>query len=93
MTFEEISLRLPQLPDRKSVKLTISIWPELHEALNDYAELYRQAYGTQENTKELIPFILEAFLNADAGYKKARRKLVETRQAEKEMTYGSHRNV
>lgn len=93
MTFEDISLRLPQLPDRKSLKMTISVWPELYEALNDYAELYRQAYGTQENTKELIPFILDAFLNADAGFKKARRKLIETRSAEKEMTNGSHRNV
>jgi hypothetical protein len=35
-------LRLPRLPDRTPVKITISISPDLHQALTDYAALYQE---------------------------------------------------
>lgn len=38
-------LKLPKIPDRTPVKLTISVPPDLHNALAEYAFLYSQAYG------------------------------------------------
>ena len=37
-------LRLPRLPDRTPVKLTIMITPDLAAALASYAELYQLKY-------------------------------------------------
>lgn len=58
-------LKLPRLPDRTPVKLTIVIGSELHEALKAYADRYAEAYGTVEPVVELIPYMLEAFLSSD----------------------------
>lgn len=33
-------LKLPRIPDRTPVKLTISILPDLHQAIVEYAALY-----------------------------------------------------
>ncbi|RIV80370.1 DUF2274 domain-containing protein [Pelagerythrobacter aerophilus] len=66
-------LKLPQLPDRTPVKLTISVSPDLHQALNDYAALYEQAYGTSEPATELIPAMLTAFLKSDRAFVRAQR--------------------
>jgi hypothetical protein len=38
-------LRLPKLPDRTPVKITISVSPDLNQALLDYAALYGEVYG------------------------------------------------
>lgn len=65
-------LKLPQLPDRTPVKLTISVLPDLHQALTDYAALYSQTYGRDEPVPELIPAILAAFLDSDRAFAKAR---------------------
>lgn len=68
-------LRLHRLPDRQPVKVTITVSPELNAALRDYAEIYRKTYGQKETVAELIPFMLEAFVNADVGFRKARKEL------------------
>ncbi len=65
-------LKLPQLPDRNPVKLSISVMPDLHQALNDYAALYASSYGREEPIAELIPAMLSAFLESDRGFIKAR---------------------
>ena len=39
-------------PDKKNVKLTISVWPELHEALTDCTKLFGQAYGAKETVTD-----------------------------------------
>lgn len=72
-------LKLGPLPDRESAKITFTANADLKAALNDYAELYRQAYGKDEGLAELIPFMLDAFMNADAGFKRARRELETSR--------------
>ena len=66
-------LKLGKLPDRTPVKLTVSVAPELHRALDDYARVYQQVHGTSEPVAELIPAMLAAFLEADRGFAKARR--------------------
>jgi predicted nucleotidyltransferase len=59
------AIRLAKLPDRTAIKLTISVLPELQQQLVDYAAFYRETYGTEEPVVELIPAIVEAFLQSD----------------------------
>lgn len=61
-------IKLARLPDRTPVKLSISVPPELHRALADYADLYRDAYGEEASVSELIPAMLEAFLAGDKAF-------------------------
>ena len=74
-----MSLKLDKLPDREAVKICFTASPELKSALNDYAELYRCTYGQKESVADLIPFMLEAFIDADAGFKRARKQLQDAR--------------
>jgi hypothetical protein len=67
-------LRLPKLPDRTPVKITISISPDLNQALADYAALYEEAYGTVETVQELIPAMLTGFLENDRSFTQRRSK-------------------
>ena len=70
-----MTLKLDKLPDREAVKITFTASAELKAALADYAEIYRRAYGQKEIVADLIPFMLEAFINADPGFKRARKEL------------------
>ena len=67
-------LRLAKLPERTPVKLTISVSPELNQALADYAELYRETYGQAEPMQELIPAMLASFLEGDRAFVRRRRE-------------------
>ena len=67
-------LKLPQLPDRTPMKLGISLLPDLHQALVEYAALYAQTYGRDEPVAELIPAMLTAFLESDRAFTKLRPK-------------------
>ena len=66
-------LKLGQLPDRTPIKLSISVLPELQQALVDYAALYAQTYGREEPVPELIPAMLAAFLESDRTFMRGRR--------------------
>ena len=57
-----VDLKLARLPDRTPVKLSLSITPDLAEALAAYARLYAAAYGKEEPIAELVPAMLESFL-------------------------------
>ena len=74
-----MTLKLGPLPDRESARITFTADAELKTALNDYAEIYRQTYGKDEGVTELIPFMLHAFMNADPGFKRARKQLQSVR--------------
>jgi hypothetical protein len=65
-------LKLQQLPDRTPVKISISLMPDLHRALTDYAALYARTYGRDEPIAELIPAILTAFLESDRAFSRNR---------------------
>lgn len=67
-------LKLPQLPDRTPIKLGITVMPDLHQALTEYAALYAQTYGREEPVVELIPAMLSTFLESDRGFVRARAK-------------------
>lgn len=66
-------LKLPKIPDRTPVKMTIQLLPDLADALQQYAAAYEQAYGKAETVAELIPFMLAAFLESDRAFARARR--------------------
>lgn len=68
-------LKLGKIPDRVPVKLAISIMPDLHSALADYAVVYNAAYGQSEPLAELVPHMLAAFLASDREFLKARERL------------------
>ena len=67
-------IKLPRLPDRTPVKLTITLGADLNQSLKGYAELYEKAYGASEQVVDLIPFMLEAFLSSDKGFARSGRR-------------------
>ena len=66
-------LRLCKLPDRTPVKITISLAPELNQALLDYASAYAELYGQSEPVQELVPAMLASFLDGDKAFARWRR--------------------
>lgn len=67
-------LKLARLPDRTPVKLAITVTPDLHQMLQQYAALYAEAYGREESVIELIPAMLVSFLESDRGFVRSRNK-------------------
>lgn len=67
-------LRLSRIPDRTPVKIAIAVLPDLHQALSDYAEAYRSAYGQAETVADLIPYMLQSFLESDRAFARSRQK-------------------
>ena len=65
-------LKLGKLPDRTPVKLAISVDPDLHRSLSDYAELYAAQYGQRVAIADLVPAMITAFLQSDRAFSKAR---------------------
>jgi len=68
-------LKLGKLPNRTPVKITISLGPDLDQALRDYAAIYRATYGEAESVADLIPFILTGFLESDRSFARARKQV------------------
>lgn len=66
-------IKLAMLPDRTPIKISITITPDLNAALTNYAEFYREAYGRDEPVADLIPAMLDAFLDGDKAFSKFRR--------------------
>jgi hypothetical protein len=66
-------IKLPRLPERSPVKISISVSPELNDCLRSYARLYLETYGADEPLVELIPAMLVAFLESDRAFAKAKR--------------------
>ena len=66
-------LKLARLPERTPIRIAIGVSPELHRTLCEYADLYREAYGQEESVADLIPFMLQSFLDGDRDFARARR--------------------
>ena len=69
------TLKIGPLPDRTPSKMTISLEPELHNDLSDYALVYATAYGQDVKVADIVPAMLRALLESDAGFKRARKEL------------------
>ncbi|WP_141686570.1 DUF2274 domain-containing protein [Bradyrhizobium sp. LMTR 3] len=66
-------MKLAKLPDRTQVKMNVVLAPRLAKRLREYADFYVETYGSREEVAELIPFMLEAFLDGDAKFRRANR--------------------
>lgn len=66
-------MKLSKLPDRTPVKLSTTLMPGLAARLRDYAEFYAETYGVREEVADLVPFMLEAFLDGDAEFRRVSR--------------------
>jgi hypothetical protein len=66
-------MKLAKLPDRTPVKMSVVFTPGLAHRLREYADFYAEIYGDKEEVAELIPFMLEAFLESDTGFRKGKR--------------------
>lgn len=69
-----VELKLPKLPDRTPVKITIVASAELNRDLQEYADAYSATYGNTESIAELIPFMLAAFIANDNEFRKLKRR-------------------
>ncbi len=67
-------IRLAKLPDRTPVRITIVVPPNLHQALQQYGDLYLEAYGETQPVSELNPALLGAFLASDRAFWKGPRR-------------------
>ena len=65
-------LKLPKLPDRVPIKVTVWVSPELHQTLTEYADAYEESYGRVEPLAELIPAMLASFLESDREFSRRR---------------------
>ncbi|WOH63624.1 DUF2274 domain-containing protein [Bradyrhizobium sp. BWA-3-5] len=66
-------MKLAKLPDRTPVKMNVVLVPSLAKRLSEYADFYAETYGSREEVPELIPFMLEAFLEADPDFRRNSR--------------------
>lgn len=69
-------LRIAKLPNLTPIKMTVSLEPELHKTLEDYAQIYSDSYGETVKPAELVPSMIAGFLATDNGFKRARKALV-----------------
>ena len=69
------ALRIGKLPDLTPIKLTVSLEPEVHKMLEDYARIYGDSYGESVKPAELVPSMIAGFLATDKGFKRARKAL------------------
>lgn len=70
------SIRLPRLPNRNPVKIAIHLPPDLARALDDYVEFYARSYAATEPLSQLIPAMLQAFLDSDRAFTQSRKREV-----------------
>ena len=72
-------LRLGPLPKSEPVKLAVTLSAELKATLDRYAALHAQTYGLRVVAASLVPYMLEAFMARDRGFRSARRQATEKR--------------
>lgn len=65
-------LRLGPLPKTENVKLTFACPMSLKADLDRYAALHAQTYGEAVDATALIPYMLEAFMDGDRGFRRKR---------------------
>jgi len=63
-------LRLGSLPYNTSIKLTFACPASLKAELDRYAALHVRTYGEAVDAVTLIPYMLEAFMAGDRGFRR-----------------------
>ena len=68
-------LKIGPVIERASVKLGVSLSPDVHDALADYALLHAREHGRELALADLAALMIEKFLWTDAGFRRARKAL------------------
>lgn len=68
-------LKLGPLPKAQPVKITITVSAELKATLDRYAELHSASNGEKNDIVRLIPYMLQAFIDADRGFRVEGRRV------------------
>ena len=71
----QTNLKVGPLRDRTPIKLSVACEPDLHGDLTVYAEIHSRTYGKTVTVADLVPSMLRALIDSDAGFKRARREL------------------
>ena len=74
----DTKLKIGPIPDQTPVKLSVSLAPDLQADLQDYARVYRIAYGSEVEVPAIIPTMLRSFIDSDAGFKRARKRIAHS---------------
>lgn len=69
-----MSLKLGPIKKEKEVKLSCRIVESLEQDLKSYADAYQDIYGTSVEKEELVPLILQQFLDSDRKFKNWRKE-------------------
>lgn len=69
-------LRIGPLPKAESTKITFSCPTGLKAELDHYAALHAKTYGEAVDAATLIPYMLEAFMAGDRGFRQGRGRQV-----------------
>lgn len=67
-------LKIKELPDEKSVKMTVALPPEVHRDLLAYAALLSGSDGATDPARLVAP-MLRQFMMSDKGFARARRQV------------------
>jgi len=70
-----MSLKIGAIPERKSVRITLSLPPDIHAMLADYAVIHAKEFGKNTPASELAVLMIERFLNSDTAFRRARKSL------------------
>ncbi|HBK90921.1 MAG TPA: DUF2274 domain-containing protein [Parvularcula sp.] len=70
-----MNLKIGAIPERKAVRITLSLPPDVHEALGDYAAIHTAEFGRKTPVNDLAILMIERFLNSDAAFRRARKSL------------------
>ena len=68
-------LKLPKLRETTPVKLSISLHPDLHQSLLEYAGAYAQVYCSEIKNTDLVPLMLATFIDSDREFQKVKKTL------------------
>ena len=68
-----MSLKIGPVIARAPLKLGVSLAPDVHDALADYALLHARAHGRELALADLAALMIEKFLETDAGFRRARK--------------------
>lgn len=69
-----MNLKIGALPDRTPVKVALSLPPDVHAALQDYAAIHTKDFGSEATVSDLAALMIERFLDSDAAFKRERKK-------------------
>ena len=86
-------LKLGKLPNRTPVKLTLSIMPDVEDALGDYVAIYNTRHGVEATPADLGAAMLEQFLLSDREFIAARKVMLAERQAPEPRAAGAKREA